>query len=137
MKLKYSDCLSLIPNCPPTHALSVDRVAYRFVHETVAHEKSFVPPAILKPARVFPEDQRCDALALSMFTSRDNAIAVYTELVKIVKNIRKTIGSHLAEGNINATHGLATPVEGNGHFNLFAAESAEFTTCFSIAVELP
>ena len=136
VNLKHCDCLNLIPNCPPSYAAPENRRAFRFVHAELEHENNFLPPAILKPSRVFPEDQRCDALALSMFNSVESAVAEFTELAKTVRHIRKAIGSHLAEGTIDTTHGMVTPVEASGHFNLFAADSAEFTGCFTIAMEL-
>ena len=72
-----------------------------------------------------------------MFDSIESAIAEFVALAKTVRNIRKTIGSHLAQGNIDASHGVVTPIEKNGHFNLFAAESAEFIGNFVITMELP
>ena len=51
-----------------------------------------------------------------MFASRSLAIERYKELASITRQLDKKIGTHLAKGKLNGSHGVATQPNDMGHF---------------------
>ena len=71
-----------------------------------------------------------------MFTTEQKAIEKYRDLKKFVKNIDKTIGSHLAEGQVTTTDGTMSTPNRKGHFDVFEYSGVDFTNSFSISTDL-
>jgi hypothetical protein len=137
MELKYLAELSRYPNCPPRSAKQRSRPAYRFVHEDIKDKRNFLPVIKLNPAREIPENMLCDCLALSMFESVDTAKKRFATLKKKVRNIHKTIGTHLATCNLVEEDGLSTVANDDGHFSLYESKSATaWETRFSVVGDL-
>lgn len=136
MELKYAADLRQHPNCPPKGIAPCSRSAVRFVHDPVDDTKNFLPPAKLSPRRTLPEHKRCDALALSLFITKDQADRFFNNLKKTNKNIGKSIGDHLAEGSINEADGMATSASPNGHYSFFEAVDVAWTGRFKIVASL-
>ena len=101
MVLRYAEELEKYSNCPPDPSVTRDNEAFRFVHEEIGNPRNFQCVARLSPRREFDTDaQRCDSWALSFFASHDKAMAFYQKLKRSMKNIERTIGTHLATGQI-------------------------------------
>jgi len=131
MDLKYDAELGRYNNCPPAKAEPRRQPAFRFVFDDIADSRNFLPPALRQPQRAFRENQKCISMALSMFEKREDAIKRYNGLKRRHRNIHKAIGTHLAQGEIEKTDGLTTPLA-KGHFSLFEAKDANLAGKFEI-----
>ncbi|ENE5172820.1 hypothetical protein ABUU69_002173 [Vibrio cholerae] len=136
--MKYQSDLNQIPSCPPVHCIQAVRESYRFVFDPL-DQKSFLPQGKKNPQRVHKEEndvKKCSLLGLSMFTSEADACNHYKKLKKYMKNIDKTIGSHLATGTIQPHHGLISEPSESGHFDLFECAGVDLTLDFRVMYEL-
>ncbi|EGQ8093377.1 TPA: hypothetical protein ACX3FU_004500 [Vibrio parahaemolyticus] len=136
--MKYQSDLSQIPSCPPGHCTREERESFRFVFDPL-DQKSFLPQGKKNPQRVHKEEDnetKCSLLGLSMFTSETDARKHYKKLKKFVKNIDKTIGSHLATGTIQPHHGFISEPSKSGHFDLFESAGVDLTLDFQVMYEL-
>ncbi|PSW69482.1 hypothetical protein C9J41_21095 [Photobacterium sp. GB-50] len=136
--MKYQSDLSQIPSCPPRDCTREMRDSYRFVFDPL-DQNSFLPQGKKDPQRVNKEEdnkKKCSLLGLSMFESENDACAHYKRLKKFIKNIDKTIGSHLAKGKIKPQHGCITKPNKNGHFDLFESAGVDLTLNFQVMYEL-
>lgn len=136
--MKYQSDLCSINDCPPLTSERVQRQAYRFVFNPIC-EKSFIPQGIKKPQRVSGSTndvERCSLLGLSMFDSDTKAITRYKYLKGLMRNIEKTIGTHLAQGKIRSTDGLVTKPNNQGHYDLFEFKNVNLSPNFQIIVDL-
>jgi hypothetical protein len=139
MNLKYQVEISSFGNCPPQECLCCDRAAFRFVQSDILNPNNFLPQA-KKPARrkFETDDVACSGYALSLFATREQAIAFYERLKsRYKKGPPIGIGTHLASGTISSTDGRATPVRDDGHFDLHEAEGLQLATRFKIVEQLP
>jgi hypothetical protein len=134
--MKYNSQLCDIDNCPPKSVKVNEQIAFRFVHEPIC-EKSFLPQGVKNPKRVHNEPSaktKCSLLALSFFTSEDKAKKRYNALKKNVSNISKTLGTHIAVGNLKPEHGFQTPVcSKSSHFDFFEKKDTELARSFDIS----
>lgn len=136
MVWKYSKEIDSIRNCPPEKTEAPQTTAYRFVHSDITDERNFLPVAILKPKRRFEIGyQQCISLSLSLFQSAEQAKFKYTNLKKAFRNIHKSIGTHLAKGEITPDDGSITEANNEGHFSLFESTDADFASKFEIIEE--
>lgn len=126
MEMKHAPELSLIEGCPIDGSAPIDAIAYRFVFGDADHEKNFTCPSKLNPRRTFKPEHQCSSLALSFYTNKKSARAAYDDLLKLYKNVRKTIGDSIAELKVVMDDGLAGPVDGAGHFDLWESATATF-----------
>lgn len=134
---KFRDQLNSIERCPPSDAVEIEKTAFRFVHSELADPRNFKPPAMINTRRHFPNEKvKCRAHALSMFECRDKATLFFKNLEKSVPNVRKSIGTLIAKGNISRSDGRATRSEKNGHFDLFLYESESLSSKFTIDSEI-
>ncbi|MCQ8870101.1 hypothetical protein [Vibrio splendidus] len=136
--MKYQTELLSVANCPPQACSPQNIRAYRFVYDPL-DSTSFLPQGIKDPARAHKETRvpvKCSLYALSMFTTEQKAIEKYRDLKKFVKNIDKTIGSHLAEGQVTTTDGTMSTPNRKGHFDVFEYSGVDFTNSFSISTDL-
>ena len=137
-QMKYASDLCTLSNCPPIGCKSIKKEAFRFVFNPIC-EKSFTPQGKKNPQRVSKStnnSERCSLLGLSMFESEDCAIKRYKYLKKMVKNINKTLGSHLAKGTIQPQYGLITHPNNYGHYDLFEFKDVDLSTDFKITLDL-
>jgi hypothetical protein len=126
---KYADKVSQFLGCPPSNFRTPDGTAYRWIHP---HDsiRSFLPPGIKDPRRVLKGDSRnkCSLYALSFFNTEISARERFASLkANICANVEKTLGTHIAAGNLCASHGISTFADRNGHFELFESASATWS----------
>lgn len=106
--MKYGSTICQIPNCPPISAAGRKVIAYRFVFDPL-EQGSFLPQAVKNPSRMDSADTaevQCSLMALSFFTTREFAEKKFKNLSKMGRNLRKTLGSHIAEGILEPADGL-------------------------------
>ncbi|MFC2970935.1 hypothetical protein ACFOJE_01730 [Azotobacter bryophylli] len=105
-------------HCPPLVAKPVSREAWRWIAYPQT-DQCFLPVAVRNPRRLLEDpEKQCSAWGLSMFTSKEAAEAVFLKLEKKIRNIRKTIGSHVGRVSLGPADGLCTPPDKGGHFDL-------------------
>ena len=133
MVLKYAEHIECLQNCPPGNCQKCTRDAFRFVFADINHPQNFLPVALKNPSRLLGDDtKRCSDHALSFFNSRENAIGAFQRMSRRFKNIRKTIGDHLATGTLQPQDGVATPVSRSGHFDLFEEDDCQLAGRFRV-----
>lgn len=124
--LKYGGEMTGLCDCPPADAGPASpRGAFRFVHADMADARNFVPPAKLTPTRWINRSPECSDFALSLFETPGQARTFYGELAKTFKKIGTAIGTHLAEVTLQASDGMVTPADPDGHFDLHEDASAD------------
>lgn len=125
-KLKHYTQLKAIESCPPDGLLRTSIVAFHCVHENLDDVQNFVPPAIRNPNRIFPrETVRCEAHALSMFTTEFGLTEFIRKLEKTNKKIKKSLGSHYVQVSIDEHHGCHDSPRSDGHFNFFEEQACD------------
>jgi hypothetical protein len=140
-RFKYQPMIESLANCPPAHYESPEFVAYRFVFGDLTHQNNFLPVLEFKPKRInaqeFASEQaKCLGYALSLFDSLEHAQRRYQQISRYNKNFYKTVGTHVAEGEIESTDGLASPVDDNGHISLHEFEGADLPAKFRVIAEV-
>lgn len=125
---KYASDLASRVDCPPSGSQPRDRTAFRFVWNPIGPD-SFVPIAF-RPSRAPQRTNRrghssCSAYGLSMFISEAQARTRFAELEEKNREIRKTIGTHLASLALTTAHGVQTPENRDGHFDLHEYQGAD------------
>ena len=144
MKLKYETLIkeqNLSLSCPNANCISINATAYRWVLGNNFNSDSFLPKILFDQKRnVAPrknsqdDDFICSCCALSFFNTEDQA---RSRFLGIPARTRKLLGyTHLAEGNIAETHGLASPVNDYGHFDFFEFEGIDLGDFFKIISDL-
>ncbi len=108
---KYQKYLDNYKNCPPKSYAEREMTAYRWVFETCG-EESFVPVKIINPDRSLgSNDFNCKGYGLSLFKELDGALQKYNELVQKKSGLKNTLGTHIAEINLEKTDGVASSPE--------------------------
>lgn len=74
----------------------------------------------------------CSEFGLSMFGTEEQARAKFGALVETRPEIRKTIGTHLAQISLMPSHGLQTYPTETGHFDLFEYQDVDLVPCTQI-----
>lgn len=139
---KYQEEMERISSnlhCPESAYINFgEKESFRFVFEDLAHPSSYLPPAKIKPARFIEKGDRehCEALGLSLFSTREAAIQRYKDLSASFKNFKKNIGTHLAIGSVDEHDGQITPEDEISHFNLFEYVDFKIEQKFQIVDEL-
>ncbi len=136
---EYIDNLSI--QCPPSDYVPKELQAFRFVFDASAQgsANNFIPVLIIKPSRhLYPDTPaaRCQGYALSLFDTKENAEKRYSQLIKKRPALRKSLGTHLAEGFIDSTDGVVSEVDDNGHFSLHEFVASDLTKKFNIVSDL-
>jgi hypothetical protein len=67
-----------------------------------------------------------------MHITEEHSIAAFHALEENFDRARKLIGTHVAVGTLTAAHGIATPADNHGHFDLHPKVSAPFQTTFVV-----
>ncbi|KGD83548.1 hypothetical protein HA47_11530 [Pantoea stewartii subsp. indologenes] len=134
----YSQHISaLLPQCPPAEATECDKECWRFTLDPIT-SSCFWPPKRRSPQRVASDDaQECSMWALSMYESEAQATRAYTLLAKSMRNIKKTIGDHLASGLVTCSDGKCMPANRKGHFDFHPYADADFANGFQVMRALP
>lgn len=136
--MKYKNELVHLSDCPPKDDKYLYDIAYRFVFSPITQD-SFIPQGIKSPSRISNANNnegKCSLLALSMFISEESAVQRFNQLMKNHKNIKKSLGTHLAKGFILATDGLQYKANSMGHFDFHECSNANLVSQFSIVKEL-
>jgi hypothetical protein len=138
---KYQNYINQLSEpCPPSNYQPKAMTAYRFVFEETSSKSknNFLPILMIQPKRQlnFNDTQKCQGYALSLFDTQENAEKRYLKLKKQIKNISKTLGTHLAEGQITQQDGVVSKTDNNGHFSLHEFNNTDLSSKFSIISSL-
>ena len=142
VKFKYQESMVQLPiQCPPSDYKSKEIKAFRWVFEANQPQakNNFLPALIIKPSRRLSRDtpaDRCKGYALSLFDTKENAEKRYSRLIKDRPALRKSLGTHLAEGLIDSTDGVSSKVDDNGHFSLHEFVDSDLAKKFQIVSAL-
>jgi hypothetical protein len=126
-------------NCPPANYQPTNREAYRFVHEDVNHPNNFLPVFKIKPARKLSttdDSQVCKGYGLSMFDTLENASNRYNSLTADNPNIWRSIGTHIAKGQLTERCGVCGSVDSRGHFTFHEYEGIDLVNKFAIVLRV-
>jgi hypothetical protein len=117
---KYGVHLAAIPECPPGTCQPASGKAWHYVHNPMT-QRNFEPQA----QHIEKRRGKCGSWGISMFISRDHAIARFRELeAGPIKNIRKFVGDHVVQGMLHPKLGRMTEPDDKGHFNLHEYKDA-------------
>ncbi len=112
---------------------------FRWVFDSIYDEENFTPQYHRKPKRFLNSDDKtkCQAMGLSMFDSFDNAKQRFLFLKNSMgeKKAYESLGTKIAEGYLETTHGVNSLPDKNGHFTHHPSESINFVNIFSIIEE--
>lgn len=124
--------------CPPSFALSVNKTAYRWVSNP-STSSCFHPPAIKNPRRVFSgiPEKSCGLWGLSMHESEQASLTAFKFLEKSFKNLRKTVGNHIASVKITPNSGVCSPTDQHYHFDVYEYEGNFFENSSTIIKAIP
>lgn len=126
-------------SCPPVGASIPNGEAWRWVFAPMS-ERCFSPVAVRNPPRLSRAKdalEQCSCWGLSMHTSANASIAAFKAVEAIFPRARKTLGTHVAVGQLDGTIGIATLPDHHGHFDLHPYKSAPFLATFQTAGAIP
>lgn len=133
--MKYaSELLDVQTLCPNSFSSAKNCTGFRFVSKPMTDE-CFIPQAKKNPRRIQNESdakKKCELWGLSMFDSLYNAEKRYLLLKKSLKNIKETLGDHIAEGPITISSGVCSKISSNGHFDVYEYTGNQFQSSFKI-----
>jgi hypothetical protein len=135
MRFKYHTYVNNLTDCPPSHAYAQDLTAFRFVFNQIEDHRNFAPAYILKPKRRLardPHHKTCRGYGLSLFDTVENACKFYADFVESSPNFPQTVGTHVAQGQINESDGIVTEPDVKGHFTLYEFEHTNLYVKFQI-----
>lgn len=72
-----------------------------------------------------------------MHTSEAASIAAFQAIEAMFPRARKTLGTHVAAGQLDSASGLATPPDNYGHFDLHPFKSAPLLSTFQTVRAIP
>jgi hypothetical protein len=135
-KLKYSDLLSQLKDCPPNDFEVINKNIYRWIHAEI-NENNFLPLNLIKspPQRIVDDsDLLCMGYGISMFDSLENALERYTKLHRNKRENQKRIfvedkGTMVANLRVTEDDGIANSPHktNNGHFTFYEYEGTELS----------
>ncbi|MBL0912359.1 MAG: hypothetical protein IBJ09_08295 [Bacteroidia bacterium] len=122
--------------CPPADykATRID-FAFRWVFDRMSNRDNFRSQYHKKPGRFLIREDRekCEALALSFFTSMQAAEKQFRILkTHLGANVYRTLGTRLAAGYLRESDGLNSRPDQRGHFNHHPFETARHAERFKI-----
>jgi len=135
MQWKYAADLSNHPGCPPNGEPHVG-TAFRFVQCDMSDSRNFLPALKNNPRRKLRPHEQCFGYSLSLYTTRDKAVARWQYLHDEHGNFHKTAGDSLAAGDLCATDGQACNYNHNGHFEFFEFDTSDLPAKFSFLEKL-
>ncbi len=133
------DFKKLTIQCPPSYYKPQNKVVYRWVFDDITDERNFQPVYYRDPKRSlkFSDKDKCQSLALSFFASEEQAKDRFDELKdKIGVKAYETLGTMLAETNINEHDGVNSEPEKTGHFSHHLTVGHQYETRFIIISKL-
>jgi hypothetical protein len=127
--------------CPPLDYQQQQRQAFRFVFllESNNSVNNFLPVLIINPkGKLIPDNPevQCQGYALSFFDTAENAKLRYGKLTRKRKALRKSLGTHLAQGVLQKDDGLMSRIGPGGHFSLHELKTVDLSGKFQIISEL-
>jgi hypothetical protein len=126
-------------SCPPINAVEQDLDAYRWCADPISVQ-CFSPQAQRNPPRLLkatdPEEQ-CSCWGLSMHTNLNASQSAFQTLEKSFRGIRKIFGGYVASGKLTPQHGLVTPPDKHGHFDLHEYKDTMIIPAFQLDSEIP
>ena len=127
-RCKYCAGCSEIENCPPDTYQPQSGTWYRIIYAE-NDKRSFVPPYQKDPPRLLEKPGTCTDWALSFYLTEPQARKQYAYLSKVMKDVDRKIGSHIAEVIINNDDGIASPAnKRSGHIDLHEFTAAKLET---------
>ncbi len=115
-ELKYQKELSVFENCDLSGFSEQKRKAFRWTFAEISDYRNFMPRYLLDTNKPKTE---CIGWGLSFYTRQDKAESRLKLLTKDKPNLRKKLGTHLAEGMLYETDGISDSENNYGHFTLF------------------
>ena len=116
-----------------------DMSACRFAFSDTTRQ-NHVPQYLMNPKRMLQDVEKGKAttslLALSCFTTSEEAESFYGNLQKAFRKISNSIGDSLAEGALANDDGMKTATAGNGHFDFYEYEGCDLNSSFQITKQL-
>jgi hypothetical protein len=126
--LKYQaliDQQNLSIKCPDSSCAQVDMTVFRWVKADFSDGQSFLPNLIYDfnrgkpPRKNADEDFKCGMCALSFFDTLESA-GENVEAIGGPEKIKRLLGyTHVAQGKIESTDGLASSIDEHGHLLFF------------------
>lgn len=140
MKFKYApDHDKLETTCPPKKFKKKNIEAYRWVFDDIENPNNFIPVLFMNPKRFIKKGdiEKCQAMSLSMFDSLENSKKRFNFLKGTIGDkIYKSIGTHIARGNLTTKHGVNSKTDRRGHFSHHPAEGILYSDFFQIIEDL-
>jgi hypothetical protein len=65
------------------------------------------------------------------------SLTAFAFVEKSFKRAKKTLGTHVAVATINGVHGISTPSDQYGHFDLHPYVGGPFLTTFVVNSQIP
>lgn len=121
VELERADC-----NLSEKEFKERQRVSYRWVFSTIEDKKNFLP------VNKRNQDRGCRGFALSFFITAEQASKHYYYYINNKANLRKKLGTHLAKGVIEKSHGKSDNSNSIGHFSHFEYKNINLNTVFEI-----
>jgi hypothetical protein len=128
--LSYIEELSM-DDCPPTSLSDATGRGYRFLLDDPESEENVLPAYLRNPTRFEGRSVPCEAFALSLFHTKEQALSRFRALESYIPNIRKKIGSCVGVIELHNTDGLVSLVNERGHFSLFEDKDAVLENRFT------
>lgn len=134
MNLYYKAQIEKIDSCPPENYSKLDTKCYRWVFDDINNAVNFKSQADKNPKVLNSKSdyEKCEYYALSFHDSINNSIRSYNELKKSIPNIRKLLGTKIAEGRLSKEDGLGSQPNKFGHFNFHHCRNHGFEKKFKI-----
>ncbi|MCY2687580.1 hypothetical protein [Salinimicrobium sp. TH3] len=134
MKYVYQKQIDGLETCPPEEYHSKTCNCFRWVFEKMDDERNFLAQAEKNPKSLNDKTdlQKCENYALSFHDTIENSQAHFIKLTKRFKNIKKLLGTHIAQGTLRKKDGVGGQIERNGHFNFHHTEESNFNKRFKI-----
>lgn len=137
---KYqTDFESLGIACPPSDYRGSTMTVYRWVFDSIQHADNFTSQYHKNPKRFLTksDSEKCSAMALSMFKNLTAAEQRFAALKdSIGENVYKSLGTHVAVGEITEDDGVNGRIDTNGHFNHHCCLSCKYEERFRIVASL-
>lgn len=137
---KYQPDFDLLRlTCPPADYVGKNMPAFRWVYESMQHENNFKSQYHKNPKRFLSkaDAEKCRAMALSMFESLAAAEQRFRDLREdIGANVYKTLGTHVAKGDLTAADGVNGRIDDHGHFNHHCRQDCCYEERFEVVIKL-
>ena len=115
--------------CPPRYYVVQNKVAFRWIFDKLKGEDNFIPVYFKNPKRFNEksEEERCMSLGLSFFDTLETAERRFLQLKKrLGQEAYKTLGTHIAKGQIRVEDGVNSMVDTGGHFTHHPSNNFEY-----------